>query len=384
MQPATVTKPPVRVLWLIKGLGAGGAERLVVHSAQRRDRTVVDPHVAYLLRHKSALLPELEQADVTATLPGCASVLGPAVDPRAAPAVPRRELRRRPLPLADHDDRSPDRAAQPSPPRPAAAGHDRAQRLGQPRRATRVAPTPRRRVATRSISRCRRRCGTRCPTGCGPTTRVIQYGVDVEAVRAAAPGREAGRRALAVGPDEVLVGTVANLRATKGYPDLLVAAAQGARQRFARQRRCALRRARAGADGTGVARAGGTARSRRPVPLPRLPTRRRRRDGGVRHLLSPVAARGSADRVDGGAGARYPRRRDRRRRHRRDRDRRSRSGPGAPGRSRTPGRGADRARGRSGAAPPDRRGRPRPEATISMSAGRYARSRPCTERCGGR
>jgi glycosyltransferase involved in cell wall biosynthesis len=58
------------------------------------------------------------------------------------------------------------------------------------------------------------------------STRVIQYGVDVAAVRAAAPGRDEVRRSLGVAPHEVLIGTVANLRATKGYPDLLAAAAQ--------------------------------------------------------------------------------------------------------------------------------------------------------------
>ena len=52
--------PPLTVLWLIKGLGAGGAERLVVQSARYRDKTLVEPSVAYLLSEKSTLVASLE------------------------------------------------------------------------------------------------------------------------------------------------------------------------------------------------------------------------------------------------------------------------------------------------------------------------------------
>ena len=56
-------------------------------------------------------------------------------------------------------------------------------------------------------------------------TRVVRYGVDAAEVRRR--GASTGPRsaaALGVADDEILIGTVANLRATKGYPDLLVAA----------------------------------------------------------------------------------------------------------------------------------------------------------------
>jgi glycosyltransferase involved in cell wall biosynthesis len=56
-------------------------------------------------------------------------------------------------------------------------------------------------------------------------TRVVRYGIDAARIRREAPDRASARRALGVADDEVLVGTVANLRATKGYPDLLQAAA---------------------------------------------------------------------------------------------------------------------------------------------------------------
>jgi glycosyltransferase involved in cell wall biosynthesis len=54
-------------------------------------------------------------------------------------------------------------------------------------------------------------------------SRVVRYGIDTDAVRRAADPR-AARARLGVRDDEILIGTVANLRATKGYPDLLLAA----------------------------------------------------------------------------------------------------------------------------------------------------------------
>jgi glycosyltransferase involved in cell wall biosynthesis len=52
---------------------------------------------------------------------------------------------------------------------------------------------------------------------------VVRYGIDTGAVRRGADPR-AERARLGVRDDEILIGTVANLRATKGYPDLLLAA----------------------------------------------------------------------------------------------------------------------------------------------------------------
>ena len=63
------------------------------------------------------------------------------------------------------------------------------------------------------------------PARLGTRARVVRYGVDIDAVLAAAVGaRDEVRRELGLAPDEIVVGTVANLRRTKGYPDLLAAA----------------------------------------------------------------------------------------------------------------------------------------------------------------
>lgn len=51
---------PVRVLWLAKGLGRGGAERLLAQAIPHVDRSRFDVEVAYLLPWKDALVPEIE------------------------------------------------------------------------------------------------------------------------------------------------------------------------------------------------------------------------------------------------------------------------------------------------------------------------------------
>jgi glycosyltransferase involved in cell wall biosynthesis len=50
----------IRVLWLIKGLGPGGAERLLVTLAEIRDTSQVSYEVAYLLDWKRHLVPMFE------------------------------------------------------------------------------------------------------------------------------------------------------------------------------------------------------------------------------------------------------------------------------------------------------------------------------------
>lgn len=53
-----------KILILIKGLGLGGAERLVVDSLAYRDRARYAYHVAYLTPWKDALVPAIRAADV--------------------------------------------------------------------------------------------------------------------------------------------------------------------------------------------------------------------------------------------------------------------------------------------------------------------------------
>jgi glycosyltransferase involved in cell wall biosynthesis len=59
-----MTIPLKKVLWLIKGLGRGGAERLIEASIPYFNRAVYDYEVAYCLPNKKDIVPALEQAKI--------------------------------------------------------------------------------------------------------------------------------------------------------------------------------------------------------------------------------------------------------------------------------------------------------------------------------
>src|SRR5687768_938157 len=63
---ATQQQALIRVLWLTKGLGPGGAERLLVSFAANADRKRFDLRAAYLLPWKDHLVAELASLGVPA------------------------------------------------------------------------------------------------------------------------------------------------------------------------------------------------------------------------------------------------------------------------------------------------------------------------------
>src|SRR5581483_7615653 len=67
----------------------------------------------------------------------------------------------------------------------------------------------------------------RAVTGLGiPEDRVVLQGLGVDPAECTGGDRDAARRAWGVGPDEVVVGHLANLSAEKGTVDLLAASAR--------------------------------------------------------------------------------------------------------------------------------------------------------------
>jgi glycosyltransferase involved in cell wall biosynthesis len=215
---------PLKVLWVIKGLGAGGAEQLLVQHARLRDASVVAPAVAYLLPEKSTLAGTLESL-------GCDPV--ECLDARSS-WDPLWTVRLRTLLREGNFDvvhihsplvavgtrlalRSLPRRARP---RIVVTEHNvwsshapltrLADRLTAGREETHLAVS----AAVRDS----------LPARIRARTRVIRYGVDTAAIRAEREHRAEQRRLLGITEDEIVIGTVANLRATKGYPDLLAAA----------------------------------------------------------------------------------------------------------------------------------------------------------------
>lgn len=216
---------PVRVLWLIKGLGPGGAERLLVTQAAARDRAAVDVEAAYLLPWKDHLVDELAAQGVAVTCLGG----GHEADLRWAWRL-RRRLRARPVDVVHVH--SPYVAAVarlvlrtlPAAQRPGVVStehnrwprHDRLTRLAN--RATFVLDDAD--VAVSGDVR------STMPRAHQARTEVLVHGVDLPSVRAAAAQRDDVRAELGVAEDEVLVVTVANLRREKALDVLLAAAAR--------------------------------------------------------------------------------------------------------------------------------------------------------------
>ena len=65
--PSSPTRRRVKVLWLIKGLGPGGAEQLLLLSAKVADHDAFDYRIAYLRPDKTHLIPEFQALGLTPT-----------------------------------------------------------------------------------------------------------------------------------------------------------------------------------------------------------------------------------------------------------------------------------------------------------------------------
>lgn len=214
---------PTRVLWLTTGLGLGGAERLLVTAARRRDRQRLAVRALYLLPHKTALVGELEAEGVPVACLGRRDVF----DPRWLAGL-RRSLLREPVDIVHAHN-------------PVMAVGARVVARSLPRRLR-----PRMVVTDHTVwhgyrPMSRWADGLTSPFNDARLTvseavhaslpspikrhaQVVLQGIEVEHVRAQRADRGAVRAELGLGLDALVVGTVANLRALKAYPDLLAAA----------------------------------------------------------------------------------------------------------------------------------------------------------------
>lgn len=228
----------LRVLWLIKGLGPGGAERLLVTAAGARDSAAFDYRVAYLLPWKNHLVPELESVGVPAR---CLEVRNER-DVRWAIAL-RRLLVEEGIDVLHVHSPYPAGIARvvvrtiPSDRRPRVVSTEH---NGWPT----FTPTTRflngitlamgdasiavsEQVRDSVWSRLRRRVET------------IRHGVPLACIQSQRRERDAARDELGIDPDAVLVGTVANYNMKKDYPTLLHAFRHVA-SRFPSARFCAI------------------------------------------------------------------------------------------------------------------------------------------------
>ena len=213
-------KPPIRVLWLIKGLGPGGAENLLVAAARARDRDAFSIEASYLLPWKDALVAQLEHQGVRVT---CFNVRDER-DVRWVVKL-RRRLVRHPVDVVHVH--SPYAAAMvrlatrtvPRSVRPAIVSteHNAWSNFKAPTRIANAA-TARFDAATIAVSqetkdsmspRQRARC------------EVLVHGVDVQEIGAHLSARDAVRAEFGFDAATIVVGTVANYHPKKDWPNLL-------------------------------------------------------------------------------------------------------------------------------------------------------------------
>lgn len=209
---------PVKVLHVVKGLGPGGAERLLVALAKASDRQRVRHRVAYLLPEKSHLADDLRAAGVIVDCLGASAWV--------------RALRR----LIEEDRPHVVHAHSPLPAAAARLVARTQQRVHRPvtlstehnrwaayHPLTRLAnavtyPLDARHLAVSEDARASVWAPLR------GSTAVLHHGIDVAEVAAHRSRRAEMRAGLGLGDDDVAAVVVANYRREKDYPNLLAAA----------------------------------------------------------------------------------------------------------------------------------------------------------------
>ncbi len=211
----------LRVLHLIKGLGRGGAERLVVDQVTFGDRTAFAYEIAYLLLWKDALVAEAEAAGASV------HCLNTHVERDLRWALRlRRLVRERNIdvvhvhsPYVAGIARLALRASR----RRVCIAYTLHNRADSHRRSTRLLDT--RTICLDDVDLAvSESVRDSLPERLRSRFDVVRHGIDLAPYQTARADRAAAREALGVPPDELLVTTVANLRATKDHVALLNAA----------------------------------------------------------------------------------------------------------------------------------------------------------------
>jgi glycosyltransferase involved in cell wall biosynthesis len=213
----------IPVLQLIKCLDRGGAERLMTTMVTRGDRSRFSYEVAFVRSGMRGLVGELEAAGVPVHDLGAGSDLDLAwtVRLRRILAQGRFEVMHAHLPYAAALGRVVARTLPPARrPRLVYTDHSHWPHLKPVVRGLGLA-TSRWDDVRIAVSESNRAA---LPAAIRSGTRVILHGVDVDAVRAAAAQAPDIRSALSIPRDHVVVVSVANLTAQKGYSTLLQAA----------------------------------------------------------------------------------------------------------------------------------------------------------------
>jgi glycosyltransferase involved in cell wall biosynthesis len=227
MNPMSGMDHQVRVLWLTKGLGRGGAEQLLVLMADaHRQRGEIAAQCVRVLDAKTALVPALEAAGCTCRSLGANRTLDPRWVLRLVRLV--RSARRDGIdivhahsPVVAGLARLALRTARRS--RRAAMVTTEHNDWGTLHPLSKLLASSSARFDDGRISVSDQACESMSPTQRN-ATRVITHGTDLRRAAQASERRAATRSALGLADDDVAIMTVANYRTQKNYPNLLAAA----------------------------------------------------------------------------------------------------------------------------------------------------------------
>jgi glycosyltransferase involved in cell wall biosynthesis/GNAT superfamily N-acetyltransferase len=207
---------------VIKGLGPGGAERLLCAAARAHDHERFHIECAFVLPWKDHLAEELERAGVKTH---CMSR--------------KRTDRRWPLRLAELVRDGDWDIVHVHSPLPGSVARLATRTMRSADRPSLVSTEHNRWATHRGPTRWLNRFTSRWDdvsfavtdevreSMTGPETKrveTLQHGIDVESTSKASADRDAVRAELGIGLDEIVIGTVANFRPQKDYPNLLQAA----------------------------------------------------------------------------------------------------------------------------------------------------------------
>lgn len=212
-----------RVLWLIKGLGLGGAERLLTSTAARIDRSRYDVEVVYLLPRNAAFEPVLESFGIPTICLDARWTVESAWPWRLA-----RQLNARRYDLVHTHSPVPASAARILAPARTRFVHTEHNLWTSYRRPTYVANalTYRRNAAVLAVSDAvAATIRPRWWVGPGrqPPVETLHHGVDVESACRGAEARRSARQRLGLADDVPVIGTVGSLTPQKDHANLFAA-----------------------------------------------------------------------------------------------------------------------------------------------------------------
>lgn len=219
----------IRVLQLIKCLGFGGAERLVVSTAEARDRARFDYEVAYVLDTLDDLVEELQAHGITVHSLGSRSHFDLRWMRRLRALVLERryDIVHLHLPYSAALGRLVARSL-PAAHRPSVVytQHNLWDRTDRTVRLLNrlTINLDDRDIAVSEVAK------ASMPKAVRDRVEVIVHGISMAGTDSESQTREDVRRSLGLAPDDVAIVTVANFRTEKGYPFLISAASDLVRE----------------------------------------------------------------------------------------------------------------------------------------------------------